>query len=220
MHLLSISSIYPFFAPPRCGQDEGKSTVARTANAAKKGGGAPVFEHDLDADKEDGARAEQEDPACCHVRVVSIRAVSCEVRGRRHTFPVPEHNAPELFAAVDADDEADEVGCHQQEDVGHSADCSHVSVPRPGRVLCAGEESVFRRRLQETARAQLTLEAGTSDRAAISGTTKSVIPQPHTSNLNLKSCHSATNVNTPRVARSGRAEPPRGMYRYRTIQRL
>jgi hypothetical protein len=66
----------------------------------------------------------------------------------------------------------------------------------------------------------LTFEYGTSFRPTISGTTNNVIAHPHTNNLNLKSCHSATNVNTPNVARRGLFDPPRGMYKYRTTQRL
>lgn len=45
-------------------------------------------------------------------------------------MPIAEHDAPELFAAIDADDEPDQVGRHEQQDVGDASGGREVSIPR------------------------------------------------------------------------------------------
>lgn len=51
------------------------------------------------------------------------------------TGPVAEHDAPQRRRAVDADDKADEVGRHHEEDVEDAAERGEVAVPGAGAEL-------------------------------------------------------------------------------------
>lgn len=47
----------------------------------------------------------------------------------KRTLPIAEHDPPQLFAALDADDEPDQVGRHEQQDVGDASCGCEVAIP-------------------------------------------------------------------------------------------